>query len=34
MVEQRTGIYKFGLVDQNNVNKNHFYVDNIGFTVD
>jgi hypothetical protein len=33
MVEQRTGIYKFGLVDRNNVSNNHFYVDNIKFTV-
>jgi hypothetical protein len=33
MVEQRTGIYKFGLVDRNNLPNNHFYVDNIKFTV-
>jgi hypothetical protein len=32
MVEQRTGIYKFGLVDQNNASNNHFYIDNIKFT--
>jgi hypothetical protein len=33
MVEQRTGIYKFGLVDRNNVINNHYYIDNIRFTV-
>jgi hypothetical protein len=33
MVEQRTGIYKFGLVDRNNILNNHFYVDNVKFTV-
>jgi hypothetical protein len=32
MVEQRTGIYKFGLVDQNNASNNHYYIDNIKFT--
>jgi hypothetical protein len=34
MVEQRTGIYKFGLVDRNNAANNHFFVDNIKFSVD
>jgi hypothetical protein len=34
MVEQRTGIYKFGLVDQNNVMPNKYYIDNIKFTVE
>jgi hypothetical protein len=35
MVEQRTGIYKFALVDRNanNLNNNSYYVDNIKFTV-
>jgi hypothetical protein len=34
MVEQRTGIYKFGLVDRNvnNINNNRFYIDNIKFS--
>jgi hypothetical protein len=34
MVEQRTGIYKFGLVDRNNVINNQYYIDNIKFSVD
>jgi hypothetical protein len=34
MVEQRTGIYKFALVDRNNLPNNNFYVDNVKFTVD
>jgi hypothetical protein len=34
MVEQRTGIYKFGLVDRNNAANNHYFVDNIKFTTD
>jgi hypothetical protein len=34
MVEQRTGIYKFALVDRNNAPNNHYYVNNIKFTVD
>jgi hypothetical protein len=33
MVEQRTGIYKFGLVDRNNAVNNHYFIDNIRFTV-
>jgi hypothetical protein len=33
MVEQRTGIYKFGLADKTNVSNNHYYLDNIKFTV-
>jgi hypothetical protein len=33
MIEQRTGIYKFGLVDRNNLLFNHYYIDNIKFTV-
>jgi hypothetical protein len=34
MVEQRTGIYKFGLVDRNNVLNNRYYVNNIKFSVE
>jgi Calx-beta domain len=36
MVEQHTGIYKFGLVDRNasSPGNNHYYIDNIKFTVD
>jgi hypothetical protein len=34
MVEQRTGIYKFGLPDQSSASNNHYYLDNIKFTVD
>jgi hypothetical protein len=34
MVEQRTGIYKFNLIDESNVADNHYYVDNVKFTVD
>ena len=33
MVEQRTGIYKFGLPDQSSASNNHYYLDNIKFTV-
>jgi hypothetical protein len=33
MVEQRTGIYKFNLVDESNALLNHYYVDNVKFTV-
>jgi len=33
MMEQRTGIYKFALVDRNNASNNHFYVDNVKFSV-
>jgi hypothetical protein len=33
MVEQRTGIYKFGLVDRNSILNNHFYIDNVKFSV-
>jgi hypothetical protein len=33
MVEQRTGIYKFALVDRNNLVNNQYYIDNIKFTV-
>jgi hypothetical protein len=33
MVEQRTGIYKFNLVDENGASSNHYYVDNVQFTV-
>jgi Calx-beta domain len=34
MVEQRTGIYKFNLVDQSSAGTNQYYVDNVKFTVD
>jgi hypothetical protein len=34
MVEQRTGIYKFALVDRNKVANNRYYVNNIKFSVD
>jgi hypothetical protein len=33
MVEQRTGIYKFNLVDESSASPNHYYVNNIKFTV-
>jgi hypothetical protein len=33
MVEQRTGIYKFGLPDQGGSSNNHYYLDNIKFSV-
>jgi hypothetical protein len=33
MVEQRTGIYKFGLADQSSASRNHYYLNNIKFTV-
>jgi hypothetical protein len=34
MVEQRTGIYKFDLIDESGASNNNYYVDNIKFTVD
>jgi hypothetical protein len=34
MVEQRTGIYKFDLIDESGASTNHYYVDNVKFTVD
>jgi len=32
MVEQRTGIYKFNLIDESSASTNHYYVNNIKFT--
>jgi hypothetical protein len=34
MVEQRTGIYKFGMPDTTSSTNNRYYMDNIKFTVD
>jgi hypothetical protein len=34
MIEQRTGIYKFALIDRSNAANNHYYINNVKFTVD
>jgi hypothetical protein len=34
MVEQRTGIYKFNLVDESSAAPNHYYMDNVKFTAE
>jgi hypothetical protein len=34
MIEQRTGIYKFALVDDGGAETNHYYLNNIKFTVE